>query len=83
MTKYTYYNIYHPNHFSKLNIFIIYYFWLPWVFITGRGLSLVVARGATLCCSARASHCGGFSCWGAQAPGSWASVGVARGLAAL
>ena len=36
--------------------------------------------GAALHCGAQASHCGGFSCSGAQAPGSWASVVVARGL---
>ena len=36
--------------------------------------------GATLRCSARASHCSGFSCWGAQALGTWASVVVAHGL---
>ena len=79
MAKYTY-NIYHLNHFSKLKFLLfIYYFWLPWVFITAVGLSLGVASGATLCCSACASHCGGFSCCGAQAPGSWASVIVAQG----
>ena len=32
-------------------------------------LSLVAASGATLCCGARASHCGGFSCCGAWALG--------------
>ena len=36
--------------------------------------------GATLRCSARASHCGGFSCCRARALGSWASVVAARGL---
>ena len=36
--------------------------------------------GATLRCSARASHCIGFSCCGAQAVDVWASVVVARGL---
>ena len=36
--------------------------------------------GATPCCSARASHCGGPSCCGARAPGTRASVVVARGL---
>ena len=50
------------------------------MFIAVRGLSLVVARGATLHCGARASHCGGFSCCGARAPGVRASVVVARGL---
>ena len=34
----------------------------------------------SLCCSARASHCGGFSCCGARALGTRASVVVARGL---
>ena len=46
-----------------------------------RGLSLVaVSGGATLCCAAWASHCGGFSCCGAPALGSWASIVVAHGL---
>ena len=44
------------------------------------GLSLVAASGATLCCGARASHCGGFSCCGARALGAQASIVVARGL---
>ena len=36
--------------------------------------------GATLRCSAQASHFGGFSCCGARALGAWASVVVAHGL---
>ena len=36
--------------------------------------------GATLHCSARASHCGGFSCCRAQPLGVQASVAVACGL---
>ena len=36
--------------------------------------------GATLCCSAQASHCGGFSRCGAQGLGVRASVPAARGL---
>ena len=56
-----------------LNLFI---FWVRWVFIAVCGLSLVVARGPTLQCSARASHCGGFSCCGARALGAQASVVV-------
>ena len=36
--------------------------------------------GATLRCGGRASHCGGFSCCRAQAPGAWASVVVAHRL---
>ena len=37
-------------------------------------------EGAALCCSARASHCDGFSCCGARALGTRASVVVACGL---
>ena len=36
--------------------------------------------GAVLHCGVRASHCGGFSCCGAQALGTRTSVVVARGL---
>ena len=36
--------------------------------------------GATLSCSVRTSHCGGFSCCGARALGARASVVVAHGL---
>ena len=36
--------------------------------------------GATLHCCAWASHCGGFSCCGAWALDTWASVVVAHGL---
>ena len=36
--------------------------------------------GATLRCSALASHCSAFSCCGARALGAQASVVVARGL---
>ena len=37
-------------------------------------------EGATLCCCAWASRCSDFSCCGAQAPGSRASVVAARRL---
>ena len=36
--------------------------------------------GSALCCGARASHCGGFSCCGAQALGMQASIVVAHRL---
>ena len=49
-----------------------FFLWLHWVFVAAHGLSLVAARGTTLCCAARASHCGGFSCCGAPALGAWA-----------
>ena len=49
----------------------------------GRVGSLLQRVGATLRCGARASHCSGFSCCGAQALGPWASVAVARGLSSF
>ena len=65
-----------------INLFILFiYFWLRWVFIAVRGLSLVaVSRCYSLRCSARAFHCGGFSCCRSWALGVWASVVVACGL---
>ena len=51
-----------PSIHFKLFIYL-FYFWLCWVFVSVRGLSLVVASGG-----ARASHCRGLSCCRAQAP---------------
>ena len=68
---------------SFIFIFLINYlfiYWLRLVFIAARGLSLVVASGATLCCGVQASPWGGFSCCRARALGAQASVVVARGL---
>ena len=45
-----------------------------------RAFSSYSEQGATLHCGALASHCGGFSCCGARALGTWASVVVACGL---
>ena len=47
-------------HRQILGTIALFFFWLCWVFIAARGLSLVAASGATLCCGARA-HCGDFS----------------------
>ena len=60
------------------NIFI-------YLFLAALGLHCARAfsscgEGATLRCSARASHCGGFSCCGAWALGARASVVVAHRL---
>ena len=66
-------------YFDKF-IYLFIYFWLCSVFIAAHRLSLVAARGTTLCCSAWASHWGGFSCCGAWALGVRASVVVAHGL---
>ena len=46
------------------------HFWLCWVVIAPRGLSLVAtSRGLLSSYRMQASPCGGFSCYGAQAPG--------------
>ena len=44
------------------------------------GLFSSCSCGGPLCCSARASHCGGSSSYEARPQGSWASVVAARGL---
>ena len=62
--------------FKKL-LFI--YFWLHWVFTALGRLSLVWQVGAILCCGTQVSHCGGFSCYRAQATDAWASVVAACG----
>ena len=51
------------------------YFWLCWVFVAARRLSLVAASGGY-----SLLWCAGFSCCGARALGARASVVVARGL---
>ena len=55
--------------------------WLLWVFIAAHGFSLVLsAEGLLSSWGVKASqHCG-FSCCGAQALSSWASVVVSSGL---
>ena len=50
-------------------------FWLSWVFIALRGLSLVAASRRVW-----ASHCDGLSCYGAQSVGKWVSVVVVHEL---
>ena len=79
----TFYNLYlglYNFYFFISFIYLFIYFWLCWVFPAVCGLSLVAAMGATLPCSAQASHCGGLSCCGARALGVRTSVVVARGL---
>ena len=55
-----------------LNLFYFYLFLAA--------LGLCCCTWAALHCGAWASHRGGFSCCGARAPGTQASVVVARGL---
>ena len=59
---------------------LFFFFWLHWVFVAVCRLPLVAVSGATLCCGARASHCGDFSCCGAWALGMRASVVVVHRL---
>ena len=68
-----------PGGESFYTFFFLIYFWLHWVFGAVRELSLVVVSGATLHCSAWASHCSGFSSrsmgsrhTGFSSCGSWA-----------
>ena len=64
-----------------LFFFFLIYFGCIGSIVAAHGLfSSCGKRGATLCCGARASHCGGFPCCGARALGARASVVVACGL---
>ena len=64
-------------------LFIYFYFGLHCVFAAAGGLSLASAGGPVLCCSARASHCRGFSC-GVLALGARGAPALgARGALAL
>ena len=69
--------------FEFIYLFNLFIFSLPWVFVARPRFLQVWREGTTLCCGARASHCGGFSCCGAWALGTRASVVVARGLQQL
>ena len=73
--------------FKCLFAYFILFIYFIYLFFGCVGSSLLCAgflqlrqAGATLRYGARASHCGGFSCCGAQALGMWASVVVAHRL---
>ena len=70
--------------FESFGSFVLFcfliYFWLRWVFVAVRRLSLVAVSGGYSLLWCTFSHCGGFSCCGAQALGAQASVVVARRL---
>ena len=63
--------------FKKEKIIYLFIFGCFGSLLLRMGFLQLQRAGATLCCGARASHCGGFSCCGAQALGAWASVVVA------
>ena len=63
-------------------VFFFFYSWLCWVFVAAREdlVSLVVESRGYSSLRSQASPCGIFSCCGARALGSQASVVVAHGL---
>ena len=67
------------NFFKKIDLFI-FIFGCVGSLLLPAGFIQLRRAGAVLRCSVRASHCGGFSCCGARALGTRASVVVARGL---
>ena len=77
-----------PPASTSFKFFFFYKFIYCYLFIFGcvgssflhAGFLQLRRAGATLRCSAWASHCSGFSRCGARALGTWASVVVARGL---
>ena len=67
------------------NLILFYFILFYFIGCVGSSLlhgssSLVVELGATLRCGAQVSYCGGFSCCGAQALGTRASVVAAHRL---
>ena len=63
-------------------IFYLIYFWLRWVFVAGRRLSLVAASGgySSLRCAGFSLRCAGFSLLRSTGSGHVGSAVVARGL---
>ena len=79
----------HNKHDSFIDIwgdpsapFLFFYFTFGYIgsSLLRSGFLSLCGVGATLHCGAQASHCGGFSCCGAWALGTRASVVVAHGL---
>ena len=72
--------IYHCFALFFFKFIYLFIYCLRWVFVAACGPSLVAVSRGTLCCGALASHCSGFSCCGAWAVGTCASLVLARGL---
>ena len=66
--------------FFLIYLFYLFIFGCVGSLLLGAGFLQLWQAGATLRCGARTSHCGGFSCCGARALGTRASVVVAHGL---
>ena len=81
-TVITEYSLYSPWFFVflKINLFIYLFLAALDLCCCARAFSSCGERGLLFCCSAQASHYGGFSCCGAWALGMRASVAVAHGL---
>ena len=76
-------NIYIPNmitFFLKFYLFIYLIFGCVGSLLLHAGFLCLQRAGSTFRCGTRASPCSGFSCCGAWALGSWASVVAARRL---
>ena len=63
---------------SPPHLFFFLGFFMCWVFVAGWAFSSCRELGLLCSCGSWASHYGGFSCCGAQALGTWASVLAAR-----
>ena len=63
--------------FAVIFFFNFIYFWLRWVFVAVRRLSLVAESGGYSSLRCAGFSLGGFSCCGAPAPGGQASVVLA------
>ena len=70
----------HLFYFIHLFIYLFIYFGCIGSSLLRAGFLQLRRAGAPLCCSSRASHCGGFSCWGTRALETRASVVVVHGL---
>ena len=66
--------------FFLINLFYLFIFGCVGSPLLRAGFLQLQQARATLHCGARVSHCGGFSCGGAQAVGARASVVVAHRL---
>ena len=60
--KWSSYTYRHILFYIIFNCLVLLSFWLCWVFVAGRGLSLAAEVEAPLRCGAQASHCSGLSC---------------------
>ena len=65
---------------ERLVFYLLFIYFILFIYLFLALLGLCCCTRAFSSCGAWASHCGGFSCCGAQALGAWASVVAARGL---